>query len=53
MECAVHMPAPQVAIGYWKPLCAVLRDVIVAVRADEMLHRDVNYQFADALKVGS
>jgi hypothetical protein len=26
-----------------------LRDVIVAVRADECLHRDVNHQYADEL----
>jgi ubiquinol oxidase len=49
-----NVPAPQIAIEYWKlPPGAVLRDVIVAVRADEMLHRDVNHQFADTLKVGS
>jgi hypothetical protein len=48
-----NVPAPQVAINYWKlPAGALLRDVIVAVRADEMLHRDVNHQFADALEVG-
>jgi ubiquinol oxidase len=49
-----NVPAPQIAIDYWKlPAGALLRDVIVAVRADEMLHRDVNHQFSDALKVGS
>jgi ubiquinol oxidase len=26
-----------------------LREVIIAVRADEAAHRDVNHQFADAL----
>jgi ubiquinol oxidase len=47
-----NVPAPQIAINYWKLAHgAVLRDVIVAVRADEMLHRDVNHQFADDLKV--
>ena len=42
--------APQIAIDYWKlPPDARLRDVIIAVRADEAEHRDVNHGFADAL----
>jgi ubiquinol oxidase len=45
-----NVPAPQLAIDYWKlPADARLREVIVAVRADEAHHRDVNHQFADAL----
>jgi len=45
-----NVPAPQVAIDYWKLAPgALLRDVIIAVRADEELHRDVNHQFADEL----
>lgn len=47
-----NVPAPQIAIDYWKlPSGARLRDVIIAVRADEVLHRDVNHQFADDLGV--
>ncbi len=45
-----NVPAPQIAIDYWKlPPDARLRDVIIAVRADEAHHRDVNHQFADEL----
>jgi ubiquinol oxidase len=45
-----NVPAPQIAIRYWKlPADARLRDVIIAVRADEAGHRDVNHDFADQL----
>lgn len=45
-----NFPAPQIAIDYWKLAPdARLREVIVAVRADEAHHRDVNHKFADAL----
>ena len=45
-----NVPAPRIAIDYWKLAPgARLRDVIVAVRADETLHRDVNHRFADDL----
>ncbi|WP_339843783.1 alternative oxidase [uncultured Halopseudomonas sp.] len=45
-----NIPAPQLAIDYWDlPADARLREVIVAVRADEAGHRDVNHGFADAL----
>jgi ubiquinol oxidase len=45
-----NVPAPPVAIGYWKLAPdARLRDLVVAVRADEMKHRDVNHAFADRL----
>ncbi len=45
-----NIPAPQIAIDYWQlPANARLRDVIIAVRADEAEHRDVNHSFADAL----
>jgi ubiquinol oxidase len=45
-----NVPAPQIAIDYWKlPAGARLREVIVAVRADEVHHRDVNHAFADKL----
>jgi len=45
-----NVPAPKLAIDYWKlGPDARLRDVIVAVRADEAHHRDVNHQFANDL----
>jgi ubiquinol oxidase len=45
-----NVPAPQIAIDYWKLAPdARLRDVIIAVRADEAHHRDVNHEFADEL----
>ena len=46
----VNVPAPKIAIEYWKLAPdARLRDVIIAVRADEAHHRDVNHAFADQL----
>lgn len=43
-------PAPPGAIDYWKlPADARLADVVIAVRADEAQHRDVNHAFADQL----
>ncbi len=45
-----NVPAPQIAIDYWKLAGdARLREVIIAVRADEAHHRDVNHRFADEL----
>ncbi len=45
-----NVPAPDIAIDYWKlPANARLRDVVLAVRADEAGHRDVNHGFAYAL----
>jgi ubiquinol oxidase len=45
-----NVPAPQIAIDYWHlPANARLRDVVVAVRADEANHRDVNHGFANEL----
>jgi len=45
-----NTPAPPIAIEYWNlGEDARLRDVVVAVRADEAGHRDVNHKFADAL----
>lgn len=45
-----NVPAPKIAIDYWKLSSdATLRDVIIAVRADEAHHRDVNHQFANEL----
>ncbi|EGN75114.1 Alternative oxidase [Idiomarina sp. A28L] len=49
-----NVPAPQIAIDYWQlPEDARLREVIIAVRADEAKHRDVNHGFADELKSGA
>jgi len=49
----VNVPAPAIAIDYWKlPLDARLRDVILVVRADEAHHRDVNHGFSDDLAAG-
>ncbi|WP_431301137.1 alternative oxidase [Tabrizicola sp. BL-A-41-H6] len=48
-----NVPAPKIAIDYWHlPVDARLRDVIIAVRADEAKHRDVNHGFADVLAAG-
>ena len=45
-----NVPAPRIAIDYWKLAPdARLRDVIIAVRADEAHHRDVNHEFASKL----
>jgi ubiquinol oxidase len=45
-----NVPAPPIAIDYWKlGAGATLRDVVIAVRADEAGHRDVNHAFADTL----
>ena len=41
-----NIAAPQIAIDYWNlPNFAKLRDVIIAVRNDEMGHRDINHSF--------
>jgi ubiquinol oxidase len=46
-----NVPAPQIAIDYWRLApTARLRDVVIAVRADEAGHRDRNHQMADELK---
>ncbi len=45
-----NVPAPKIAIDYWQlDSDARLRDVIIAVRNDEILHRDVNHDFANQL----
>lgn len=45
-----NVKAPRIAIDYWNLAPdARLREVIVAVRADEARHRDVNHQFANEL----
>jgi ubiquinol oxidase len=46
-----NVPAPEVAIKYWKlKPGARLREVVIAVRDDEAQHRDVNHAFADRLR---
>ncbi|MGH8061954.1 MAG: alternative oxidase [Pseudoxanthomonas sp.] len=46
-----NVPAPRIALDYWQlPVGARLREVVVAVRADEAGHRDVNHGFADTLR---
>lgn len=46
-----NVSAPQIAIDYWGlPTDATLRDVVIAVRQDEMNHRDVNHDFANVLQ---
>jgi ubiquinol oxidase len=48
-----NVAAPKIAIDYWKlPPDARLREVIIAVRADEAKHRDINHGFADVLAAG-
>jgi len=45
-----NIAAPQIAITYWNlGQNAKLSDVIMAVRNDEMNHRDVNHHFATLL----
>ena len=45
-----NIAAPQIAIDYWNlSHYARLRDVVIAVRNDEMGHRDVNHQFVAIL----
>jgi ubiquinol oxidase len=45
-----NIAAPQIAINYWNlGQDARLSDVIMAVRNDEMNHRDVNHHFATLL----
>lgn len=43
-----NKPAPAIARTYYRlPENATLRDVILHVRADEAMHRDVNHQFGN------
>jgi ubiquinol oxidase len=45
-----NVPAPQIAIDYWKlGEDARLRDVVIAVRADEAGHRDRNHELANEM----
>lgn len=48
-----NVPAPKLAIDYWKlSPNARLRDVVIAVRADEAGHRDMNHAMSDKLRTG-
>ena len=39
-----NMPAPPLAVDYWRlPSDAMMRDVILSIRADEAQHRLVNH----------
>ncbi|KAK9021993.1 hypothetical protein V6N11_011952 [Hibiscus sabdariffa] len=43
-----NVPAPPIAIDYWRlPPNSPLRDIVLAVRADEAHHRDVNHFASD------
>ena len=45
-----NVPAPQIAIDYWRlPAGASLHDLVIAIRDDEVHHRDVNHAFADSM----
>ena len=45
-----NVPAPEIAKNYWKlGNAATLKDVVIAVRADEEKHRDRNHFFSDEL----
>lgn len=49
-----NVAAPRLAIDYWGLAPdARLRDVVLAVRADEARHRDVNHGFADSIAAGT
>ena len=49
-----NVAAPAIAVHYWQlPAHARLRDVVLAVRADEAGHRDVNHGFADDLRAAA
>ena len=42
------LPAPEIAVNYWKlGEDAMMRDVILAIRADEAHHRSVNHTLGD------
>jgi energy-coupling factor transporter transmembrane protein EcfT len=41
-----NVPAPEIAIKILEPPTRRLRDVVLVVRADEALHRNVNHEFS-------
>ncbi|MCR4348084.1 MAG: alternative oxidase [Sulfuricaulis sp.] len=45
-----NIPAPHIAIEYWRlPVGASLHDLVIAIRGDEVRHRDVNHAYADRM----
>ena len=49
-----NVAAPQLAIDYWDlPAEARLREVVIAIRADEAEHRDANHSFANEIVNGT
>lgn len=45
-----NVPAPACAIGYWHlPPGAALHDLVIAIREDEIRHRDTNHALADEM----
>lgn len=49
-----NVPAPELAIEYWNlPADARLREVVIAIRADEAEHRDANHGFANQIASGA
>lgn len=51
LESWSNLPAPELAIEYWNlPKDAKFRDVLLSVRADEAVHREVNHHFANIPK---
>ena len=51
LPCATFfrsLPAPEIAVKYWRLAPdAKMREVILAIRADESHHRDVNHTLGD------
>jgi len=48
-----NVPAPEIAKKYWNlSPDATLRDVVLVVRADEAMHRDVNHSFSKKIREG-
>ncbi len=46
-----NVAAPEMAIKYWNlSKDATIREMIIAIRNDEMNHRDVNHSFANSIK---
>lgn len=49
-----NRPAPAAISAYWNlPTDARLKDIILAMREDEAIHRDIHHAFADALAEGN
>ena len=47
------LAAPPLAVAYWDLAAgAMVNEMIVAIREDEAIHRDIHHAFADALVAG-